>query len=416
MPISSESRREHTQWLLDLTQIPTASGREGRVLAWIERWLAARPGLATRRDKHGNVEVRLAGVEDGRGDDEARPVYFTAHLDHPAFVVDRVLGPAVVELEFRGGVGDDYFKAARVVAFTAGDEPVRGVLSGVADGPQEPLKRFVCEFDDEHGADRLAVGDVVRWDLPRAEIAPVTAATGGGAGVGGESVECVHTDACDDLAAAAAALAAMDELLRMREGGEAIPDVRLLFTRAEEIGFIGAIGACKAGFMPPRSRIIALENSRSFADSPIGGGPVVRVGDRVSVFSPGLTGAVARRCEEIGGAQPLASQKLSAGPKWKWQRKLMAGGACEASVFCAFGYESTCVCLPLGNYHNMAELEAVQAERNTAPPRVGREFIGVSDYGGLVDLLVACGQRLPDDAGFIGRVERLWERHAGVLE
>ena len=93
----------------------------------------------------------------------------------------------------------------------------------------------------------------------------------------------------------------------------------------------------------------------------------------------------------------------------------MAGGACEASVFCAFGYEATCVCLPLGNYHNMGDVEAVQAERNTTPARVAREFIGVSDYHGLIDLLIACGQRLPDDPGFMSRIETLWTRHQGVL-
>src|SRR5690606_37731588 len=102
------------------------------------------------------------------------------------------------------------------------------------------------------------------------------------------------------------------------------------------------------------SRLIALENSRAFPDSPIHAGPIVRVGDRVSVFSPELTGAVAQVAQTIAGgpATPTASQKQSDMPTWKWQRKLMAGGACEASVFCAMGYQATCVCLPLGNYHN----------------------------------------------------------------
>ena len=421
--LSADQRREHLDWLIDLTQIPTASGKEHRVLTWLDRWLAARTGLCARRDAHSNVEISLSAsrVDPSSGQASphkaasAPPVYFTAHLDHPAFVVEQILGPSAAILEFRGGVGDDYFQGARLVAFSADDQPLRGVLSGRADGPQEPLKRFVCEFDRDGAADHLRVGDVARWDLPRAEIADVTPATSGGAGLAAPSVPCLHTDACDDLAAAAAALAAIDVLrARVASGGSA-PDVRVLLTRAEEIGFVGAIGACRERFMPPGSRIIALENSRSFADSPIGGGPVVRVGDRVSVFSPSLTGAVARRCEEIGGPQPLASQKLSAGPAWRWQRKLMSGGACEASVFCAYGYESTCVCLALGNYHNMADLEAVQAERNTTPARVGREFIGIADYEGLVDLLVACGERLPEDSGFMARVDRLWERHRGVL-
>ena len=98
--------------------------------------------------------------------------------------------------------------------------------------------------------------------------------------------------------------------------------------------------------MPRGSRVIALENSRSFPDSPIGGGPIVRVGDRLSIFTPWLTNACAKRAEELAGApaQPTASQTAaSAAGKMRWQRKLMAGGACEASVFCAYGYDATCL-------------------------------------------------------------------------
>ncbi|MEZ6235405.1 MAG: hypothetical protein R3B68_14560 [Phycisphaerales bacterium] len=424
MSISPDDRRLHLDWLTELTQTPTAAGRESRVIAWIDRWLSARPGLASRRDAHANIEVSLAihAVDPATGQPKSTnaknppaTLYFTAHLDHPAFVVERIADDGSFTLEFRGGVGDDYFTDARITAITSEDEVLPARLTGPADGPQEPLKRYTGVLDDPSAANRLRPGDVARWDLPRAEIADITAATAGGAGVAGDRVACLHTDACDDLAAAAAALAAMDLLLRKAERGEAIPDVRLLFTRGEEVGFLGAIAACRAGFMPAGCRIIALENSRSFIDSPIGGGPIVRVGDRVTVFTPSLTAAIAKRCEEIGGAQPLASQKLSQGPAWKWQRKLMAGGACEASVFCEFGYEATCVCLPLGNYHNMADLEAVQAERNTRPARVGREFIAISDFEGLVDLLVACGERLEASGRFMERIDRIWERQGRIL-
>ena len=169
--------------------------------------------------------------------------------------------------------------------------------------------------------------------------------------------------------------------------------------------------------MESEARVIALENSRSFADAPIGGGPIVRVGDRMSIFSPSLTGAVAKRAEEIAGgpSSPSAQQKQSDGPKWKWQRKLMAGGACEATVYCAYGYEATCVCLPLGNYHNMADLDAVQAGTNTERPAMGREYVSLADYHGLVDLLVACGRSLPEAEHMRDRIDRLWNERKFVL-
>jgi endoglucanase len=75
----------------------------------------------------------------------------------------------------------------------------------------------------------------------------------------------------------------------------------------------------------------------------------------------------------------------AANPKFKWQRKLMAGGACEATAFSAFGFQSTCLCLPLGNYHNMQAIDEVQAGRR--PAKVGREFISVEDLHGLIEML-----------------------------
>lgn len=407
--ISEGQRGVHLAWLLELTQIPTAAGREQRVIRWIRDWIAARPELELREDAHGNMHVAF------RDDRASRPVYFTAHLDHPAFVVERIVAPGVLELSFRGGVMEDYFKDARVSVVDSRDWRHGGVIRQKLDPPKTPgsaaqpaFPHYLCELDEAKSAGGVAVGDVCVWELPPAEV------------IGRE----VHTAVCDDLAAAAAAIAAMDVLVARRRGGvaaagESVP--RLLFTRAEEIGFVGAIAACRGNpaerLMPADARVVALENSRSFADSPINGGPIVRVGDRLSVFSPSLSGAIAARAEQLaGGAAPTASQKLSATPAWKWQRKLMSGGACEATVYCHAGYEATCVCLPLGNYHNMAELTEVQAGTNTKPARVGREFIGLDDYNGLVDLLVACGTSLPDSAPVGPLVEKLWRERAFVLE
>jgi putative aminopeptidase FrvX len=403
MDISSEARTRHRRWLRELTRIPTAAGREGRVIEWVRRWVAERDGLAITADAHGNLTI-AAPEPWNTGTDRAReaPIYFTAHLDHPAFVVERVIGPQTLQLAFRGGVMDDYFEEARVVVHTAGGERLGATLAGKAEIGCALFKSFLAELDDGASSDSVTMADIATWELPDPE----------------EIDGIFHTSACDDLAAAAAALAALDELGARHAAGETVADVRILLTRAEEIGFVGAIGACRDRTMPANARVIALENSRSFDDSPIGGGPIVRVGDRLSIFSPGLTAAVAERAEDVAGgpALPTAAQKMSDLPRWKWQRKLMAGGACEATVFCSAGHESTCVCLPLGNYHNMADLAAVQAGAHAGRPRVGREFISLSDYEGLVDLLVACGEKLTAGGAMGDRLGKLWEERRFVLE
>jgi endoglucanase len=399
MFISDTARADHERWLFELTQTPTAAGREGRVIQWIEAWAQKRPEIGLSRDPAGNVVVALTGAPAA-----LRPVWITAHLDHPAFVVERVVGPATVLLSFRGGVMEDYFMDGGVVVHDCARGRHAARLCGKAEGPCAAFSYHLADAEHDFGQD-VRPGNVATWDLP-----PAFARDGN-----------IYTHACDDLAAVAAAVSALDVMRRAFAVGEEFPGgvPSLLFTRAEEIGFIGAIAACRHGTIPKRARVINLENSRSFEDSPIGGGPIVRVGDRLSVFSPNLTAAVAKCAENIAGgpAAPTASQKQSeVNQGWKWQRKLMAGGACESTVFCAAGYEATCVCLPLGNYHNMADLAAVQAGTNTEPPKVGPEFVSLADYRGLVDLLVECGTRLPEAGPMSERIEKLWAERAFVLE
>ena len=110
----------------------------------------------------------------------------------------------------------------------------------------------------------------------------------------------------------------------------------------------------------------------------------MRVGDKVSVFDPDLTNRIAA----------VLTRHQRRHPSFQWQRKLMPGGTCEATAFGVYGYASTCVCLPLGNYHNMTEADEVRAGKR--PARVGAEHIAVADYHGLVDMLVVCATKLDD--------------------
>ncbi|MBX3403302.1 MAG: hypothetical protein KF699_07825 [Phycisphaeraceae bacterium] len=421
-PASDHADTARLGTLLDLTVVPTVAGREGRVIEWVRRWAEQRENVVLTTDAAGNLVLQPRVPFVPRKGSTGAPLYITAHLDHPAFVVERVLGPTTVEVAFRGGVMDPYFERARVRAHTAAGATIGATLTGEtggagragaggggAAGGQPMFKTYAAELDTGAAADALRPGDVVTWELPAAEV---------------DAEGVVHTHACDDLAAAAAALDAFDRLLALSAAGEGLEDVRLLFTRAEEIGFVGAIAACRLGTIARGARVIALENSRFSAEAPIGGGPIVRVGDRMSVFTPSLTNACAKRAEQASArpAQPLATQTRAgaeSAAKFRWQRKLMSGGACEATVFCASGYDATCICLPLGNYHNMSHLDLVQEGKwdpaASGPPRVAREFIGASDYAGLVELLTAIGRELPEADNIMPRIESLYATRGFVL-
>ncbi|MCB9847890.1 MAG: hypothetical protein H6814_05700 [Phycisphaeraceae bacterium] len=401
----SADERRWQERLLELTSLPTATGREKRIIEWVRRWAGEREDVEIVTDDAGNLLLQRPGSTRRAAVENAGPILFTGHLDHPAFVIDEVRDDgAAAKARFLGGVREPYFIEGRVTAHSMNDDravPVGGVITNhtEADPPARLFRE--CEFAFDEPAPWLRAGDIAVWELPESSV----------------SLEdgLVRARVCDDLAAVAAALCAFDKLGEL----ESPPDVRVLLTLAEEVGFIGAIAACRQGTIPPGSRVIALENSRSFADSPIGAGPIVRVGDRMTTFSPTLTAAVAKVCEQLAGtADRPVGTPVRAGeeqPGFRWQRKLMPGGACEATAYCAWGHEATCVCLPLGNYHNMADLDEVEKTGFEGAAKVGPEIIALADYLGLVDLLVACGTRLGATEPMTTRLEKLYDERAFVL-
>ena len=72
-------------------------------------------------------------------------------------------------------------------------------------------------------------------------------------------------------------------MLDLTKNRKTAAGVGALFTRAEEVGFIGTLAACADASVPAGTRLLCLENSRSFPESPIGNGPILRVGDRLAV-------------------------------------------------------------------------------------------------------------------------------------
>ncbi len=368
---TTAQREKHEQWLRDVTALPTAAGQEWRVVEWVKRWVAERRNLKLRTDPSGNLIITIrpkpGTKRPGR---RPLPIYLTAHLDHPAFVVKRRIDEHTLELEFRGGVHPPYFDNAPIEIFDAHDRIARATITNL-DAKAKPFKLVIARLD--RPATTVGVGDVARWRFTGKGRTPVIDDKG-----------IFHTPACDDLAAVAAALSTLD-LMRNRAN---MDHFGVLLTLAEEVGFIGAIEACEHRSVPKSSRLVCLENSRSFPESPIGGGPIVRVGDRISVFDPRLTNRIS----------DLMFAYAKRHPEYRWQRKLMAGGMCEASAFSEYGYESTCLCLPLGNYHNMRDIDGVLAGKR--PAKVAPECIAIADYHGFIEMLVEVATRLDK-----GRVE-----------
>jgi endoglucanase len=166
--------------------------------------------------------------------------------------------------------------------------------------------------------------------------------------------------------------------------------VAVLLTRAEEEGFIGALGAAIAPRLLKKSdRIIAIECSAKQPHAPQGNGAIIRVGDRTSVFNSSLTYFLTQTAEK------LATSDKS----FKYQRALMPGGTCEATVYDIYGFTAASICVALGNYHNM----------DTDHKKLGPEYIDLADWKNMVKLFVAVArsahQYRPGLAGLKNRIE-----------
>lgn len=312
---------------------------------WVHAWVERRDDLKLATDAAGNLMLTVKGRKS-----KTPPVIATAHMDHPGFVVESV-GGRDVTAGFRGGVLADYFEGAAVEFFDVRD----GRHPGKVVEYDAAAKKAIVQLQSPTSV--LGLGSVGRWRFAPPKL--------------GVKRGLLHAPACDDLAGVAAALTALD-LARKK------PELRhfgVLLTRAEEEGMLGAIAAARDGTCPEGSRLLSIEASRSFADSPLGDGPIVRVGDLSSVFDSDLTNRVAAVARES---------------KLAHQRKLMAGGSCEATAFGAYGLSATGLCLALGNYHNMADIDGVQA--GTANAVVAPEIISLDDFDGLVNLMLAAAK------------------------
>jgi len=330
---------------------PTAPYREGEVIAWVREFAAARPRLALREDRDGNLYLRRRGVRPSRA-----PLVLAAHMDHPGFRAlrsRRVRGGFRVDALFLGGVRPEFLPGSGVRFHDpeAGPDPGRGAGIRARVGTTRPDRGGGAQRAGLRAAARVPPGAFGTWDLPgfrRSRRDP----------------DRIETRAADDLAGVASILALLDAVDRIDPARRV--DVRALLTRAEEVGFVGAVAAARARRLPRGARVVVIEASKALPDAPQGAGPILRVGDRTSIFDDGLT----RWLDRVGAA--LAGPS---GRRFRFQRKLMDGGTCESTAFQQYGYRCAALCLPLGNYHNMGPRG-----------RIAVETIRLSDAVGLVRL------------------------------
>ncbi|MFI5363074.1 MAG: M20/M25/M40 family metallo-hydrolase [Elusimicrobiota bacterium] len=328
-----------------LTSVPTAPFREAAVARkareWIARYLGRR---VAARAVRGGLIVTYRGAGDGPA------LALAAHLDHPAFRLDKISRDGATAT-LQGRLPPHLLAGEAVEAFAAVPEDNVPLARGVL-GPRP-------KNDDGPWT--------IRWTrAPRAGAAPVFAILA--------LTPCetkagwLSSRSVDDLLGCAVSLEAVRRLAAAR----AKTNVVVLLNRAEEVGFVGALDMIASGILNEDDSYLSIESSRELPGSRPGRGPTIRLGDRACAFDPNLIALLdeaAKRLRRRGG---------------KIQRLRLTGGTCEATAYLTFGLEAAGVAVPLVNYHNGWGAKAVAPER-----------VRLSDVEGAVRLLVETARLFP---------------------
>ncbi len=296
---------------------------------------AAHLGLPVAQDRWGNLHVRYS-----RG---RRKIRWTvlAHMDHPGFVVTAARGNTATCRWF-GRVEPRFFRRTPVAMHTP-NGPARGQVTRVRLSSTPRRVRWIRVRTETP----WRPGQIGTWALPAFA----------------QRGHRLHLRAADDLVGCALLAA----LLEMLASAKTRAHVQVVYTRAEEAGLVGAAALARDGALSSNDPILALETSRELPGALLGRGPVVRVGDRLGVYDPGLSALLMKRAGELAGRRK----------RFRFQRCLMDGGLCEASAFAAHGYRAAGLAVSLGNYHNMGRLS------------IRPEIVDLADLEGALALLEA---------------------------
>lgn len=292
-----------------LCRIPTVSYYERGIATAIWRF-CERFDLHVASDHWGNLFASGSGVPPS----EAR-VAFVAHMDHPGFEVVERNADGTYRAVSHGGV-------ARV-AFVPGMH----VRVPLPDGGG--INGLITACDDIQERGRFASSNSITLELeepidelPCMALVPVPDFVYDGGWYRGRAL--------DDLAGCATILSA---LIDSKDSNQPVLGI---FTRAEEVGLVGARLIAANRVLNPECVVVSVETSLKSDAARQGDGVVIRVGDRMTTFDDFAESLL----------RPYSGYV---------QRALMSAGGCEASAFAAHGYRVTGTSLPLGAWHNMED-------------------------------------------------------------
>ncbi len=335
---------------------PAVSYHERRVAREISRILAS-SRINSHRDRWGNIIASLPGQDD------VSPIVFVAHMDHPGFEAIEAAesddDDGLIIAEPRGGLGARAYDVGTGVHIVPrygtsiyGTIASHGMLRTIGNGRFARTDRVMIRPEIgpyDRNALHLSYPAAVVLDLPSFRV----------------EGDLIIGRQLDDLAGCAAILSA---LMATKEAASNTRPVVGLFTRAEEVGLVGATLAAADETIDKKAIIVSVETSLKSENARQGEGVIIRVGDRMATFD--------HEAETVLNAAAHRILEQGKDDDFKVQRALMGAGGCEASAFKAHGYRVTGTSFPLGAWHNTED------DGSIVP-----EYINIDDFHSGISLI-----------------------------
>lgn len=298
-------------------------------------------GISFVEDEFGNIIAKINGL-----DPTIPPIAFVAHMDHPGFEVNAVSEGKITATPLGGVPHSTIYKETDCFILNKKFERVSCTL--------KPNPDISTREVNVVGVDNLKPQTPIFFDIEDFSV----------------DEEFIYMRALDDLAGCAAIIAALENVIKDPPKN----DVYGVFTRAEEVGLIGARLLAKSTVLPMSTFVVSVETSSVIPGVVHNMGPVIRTGDASYTFDS--------QAEQI---LTMSSNDIKKEyPNFKFQRHLMDAGSCEASAFMAYGYRSTGIAFPLGNWHNAT------TQIKDPDSGISSEYIGMDDFlNGVILIQIA---------------------------
>lgn len=306
--------------------------------------LLAKFNIPFYKDDFGNI---LAHYKSDKLNKHINPIAFVAHMDHPGFEAVSYNQNNELEAKPLGGVPiTSLTSKTNILIKSANDNWIKGTTRTANNNTDDKI--VYIDLDDKAP---IKLPAPIVFDLEKFCIRDNN----------------IHMRAIDDLAGCSSILSALFQIAETKVRA----NVYAIFTRAEEVGLIGARLICENKILPINTTIVSVEASPLISGVLQGEGPIIRIGDKQTTFN--------YEAEQIlvKSLKNLQSQR----PDFKAQRKLMDGGTCEGTAFNIEGYKTTGIAFPLKNYHNASN--GIYDKKS----KIIEESIFIDDYLGGIELI-----------------------------